>query len=135
MVCKHPIPKPGWIPPPTPPVHRASDLLQYVPHELRIASLDVKSHLFDFDEENARREEDILRTARALFWTKEFARAAFTLKDCKSSKGRFLALYTKFLVSHPNLNPDSDTDIFQMTEKRACEDFERITSNNNCHHV
>jgi hypothetical protein len=85
----------------TPSVHRASDLLQYVPEELKIASLDVKPPLFDFDEESARREEDALRTARGFFWTKEFARASFILKDCKSSKARFFALYTKFLVRQP----------------------------------
>lgn len=79
--------------------YRASDLLQYVPEELRIASLDMKPPTFDFDEETARREEDALRTARGFFGTKEFARATFVLKDCKSSKARFLALYTKFLVS------------------------------------
>jgi anaphase-promoting complex subunit 8 len=68
---------------------------------LRVASLDAKVQLFDFDEESARIEEDVLRTARGFFWTKEFARAAFILKDCKSSKAQFLALYTKFLVSQP----------------------------------
>jgi anaphase-promoting complex subunit 8 len=78
---------------------RASDLLEYVPKDLKIASLDIEPAALEATELNAMKQEsDLLRTAKGLFWSKEFARATFVLKDCISAKARFMALYTQFLV-------------------------------------
>lgn len=45
-------------------------------------------------------EEDVLSTGMATFRCREFARAAHTLSACSSSRGRFLWLYSQYLVSH-----------------------------------
>jgi anaphase-promoting complex subunit 8 len=45
-------------------------------------------------------EEDILSAGMATFRCREFARAAHTLSACSSSRGRFLWLYSQYLVSH-----------------------------------
>ena len=43
-------------------------------------------------------EEDILSAGMASFRCREFARAARTLGACSSVKGRFLSLYSQYLV-------------------------------------
>ncbi len=45
-------------------------------------------------------EEDVLSAGMATFRCREFARAAHTLSACSSSRGRFLWLYSQYLVSH-----------------------------------
>jgi anaphase-promoting complex subunit 8 len=45
-------------------------------------------------------EEDVLSAGMANFRCREFARAAHTLSACSSSKGRFLWLYSQYLVCH-----------------------------------
>jgi anaphase-promoting complex subunit 8 len=45
-------------------------------------------------------EEDVLSAGMANFRCREFARAAHTLSACSSSKGRFLWLYSQYLVGH-----------------------------------
>ena len=45
-------------------------------------------------------EEDVLSAGMATFRCREFARAAHTLSSCSSSRGRFLWLYSQYLVSH-----------------------------------
>ncbi|CAG8757292.1 5883_t:CDS:2, partial [Acaulospora colombiana] len=75
----------------------ASELLQYVPSELKAASLQVQPPHSPAVAPAERLESDLLRTARGFFASKEFARAAYTLRSCKSPKARFLALYTQFL--------------------------------------
>ncbi|CCA74733.1 related to CDC23-Subunit of anaphase-promoting complex (cyclosome) [Serendipita indica DSM 11827] len=89
---------------------RAADLLQHVPLEIRTASWDViLPGPSDNEKLLARREEDQLRIARGFFSSKEYARTAFILETCTSPKARFLALYSRFL----------------MTEKKSYEEFER----------
>ncbi|KAG6911124.1 hypothetical protein DXG01_003864 [Tephrocybe rancida] len=48
-------------------------------------------------------EEDALVTARACIDAREFKRASHLLRDCKSSKARFLSTYSQFIVSPINL--------------------------------
>jgi anaphase-promoting complex subunit 8 len=43
-------------------------------------------------------EEDILSAGMASFRCREFARAARSLSACSSAKGRFLSLYSQYLV-------------------------------------
>jgi anaphase-promoting complex subunit 8 len=43
-------------------------------------------------------EEDVLSAGMAHFRCREFARAAHTLSACSSAKGRFLWLYSQYLV-------------------------------------
>jgi len=45
-------------------------------------------------------EEDILSAGMTTFRCREFARAAHTLSACSSSRGRFLWLYSQYLVGH-----------------------------------
>jgi anaphase-promoting complex subunit 8 len=45
-------------------------------------------------------EEDVLSAGMATFRCREFARAAHTLSACSSARGRFLWLYSQYLVSH-----------------------------------
>ena len=45
-------------------------------------------------------EEDVLSAGMAIFRCREFARAAHTLSACSSSRGRFLWLYSQYLVGH-----------------------------------
>jgi hypothetical protein len=84
---------------------RASELLQYVPRELRIASLEIKigspMTMDSTAQQNELAEEDMLRTARGYFMSKEYARAASTLDGCTTPKARFLCLYSQFLVIQP----------------------------------
>jgi len=44
-------------------------------------------------------EEDSYVAGRECFNSKELERASFILRDCKSPKGRFLCVYSRFLVS------------------------------------
>jgi hypothetical protein len=81
---------------------RASELLQYVPRELRIASLETRMEttmtVDSTAQQNELIEEDMLRTARGYFTSKEYARAASALDSCTTPKARFLCLYSQFLV-------------------------------------
>ena len=43
-------------------------------------------------------EEDMLSAGMASFRCREFARAARSLSACSSAKGRFLSLYSQYLV-------------------------------------
>jgi anaphase-promoting complex subunit 8 len=45
-------------------------------------------------------EQDVLSAGMANFRCREFARAAHTLSGCSSSRGRFLWLYSQYLVCH-----------------------------------
>jgi hypothetical protein len=45
-------------------------------------------------------EEDVLSAGMANFRCREFARAAHTLSACGSTRGRFLWLYSQYLVRH-----------------------------------
>ena len=85
--------------------HRAADLLQCVPLELRASAMrysqqqaaaggNVTNDQFEAQE----REEDLIRAAKGFIWAKEFARVQHVLQGAKSPKGRFLALYSRFLV-------------------------------------
>jgi anaphase-promoting complex subunit 8 len=46
-------------------------------------------------------ECDVHSVGRAYFDAKEFERAAHVLKDCRSSRSRFLAVYSHYLVRTP----------------------------------
>ena len=54
-------------------------------------------------------EEDVLSAGMATFRCREFARAAHTLSACSSSRGRFLWLYSQYLVSHIIDLPSGDS--------------------------
>jgi len=45
-------------------------------------------------------EEDVLSAGMTTFRCREFARAAHTLSACSSSRGRFLWLYSQYLVGY-----------------------------------
>jgi hypothetical protein len=45
-------------------------------------------------------EQDVLFAGMANFRCREFARAAHTLNGCSSSRGRFLWLYSQYLVCY-----------------------------------
>jgi hypothetical protein len=45
------------------------------------------------------REEDLIRAAKGFIWAKEFTRVQHVLQGAKSPKGRFLALYSRYLVN------------------------------------
>ena len=45
-------------------------------------------------------EQDVLSAGMATFRCREFARAAHTLSACSSPRGRFLWLYSQYLVGH-----------------------------------
>ena len=47
-------------------------------------------------------EGDELLAARASFDAKEFHRASHHLKSCKSSKAKFLRLYSEYIVRWPD---------------------------------
>jgi anaphase-promoting complex subunit 8 len=48
--------------------------------------------------EREARDEDTLATARACVEAREFLRAVHILRECKSSKARFLTIYSQFMV-------------------------------------
>ena len=85
---------------------RAADLLQCVPLELRASAMRysqqqaaVAENLTNDQFEAQEREEDLIRAAKGFIWAKEFARVQHVLRGAKSLKGRFLALYSRYLVS------------------------------------
>lgn len=49
-------------------------------------------------------DEDHLATARACFEAREFLRAVHLLRDCNSSKARFLSIYSQFMVRHSSIS-------------------------------
>lgn len=51
-----------------------------------------------FERALEKEEEDTLFAARSCFEAREFYRATHLLKECKSSKARFLKLYCQFIV-------------------------------------
>ncbi|KAG6820746.1 hypothetical protein H0H93_012392 [Arthromyces matolae] len=51
-------------------------------------------------------EDDLLVTARACVNAKEFKRAIHMLRDCKSSKARFLSIYSQFIASEKQAQRD-----------------------------
>lgn len=67
------------------------------PHAPPLLSLpeDIKTMEAGLDFE----EEDVLTTARGCIDLREFMRAIHLLKECRSSKARFLSIYCQFIVS------------------------------------
>ncbi|KDR75845.1 hypothetical protein GALMADRAFT_97777 [Galerina marginata CBS 339.88] len=61
----------------------------------------------------AKEEEDSLLAARSCFEAREFYRATHLLKECKSSKAKFLRLYCQFIAS----------------EKKAQRDWHKLDNN------
>lgn len=47
-------------------------------------------------------EEDALQAARASFEAREFYHATHLLQDCRSTKAKFLRIYSQFIVSTSN---------------------------------
>ena len=74
---------PVSFPPPHPHAPLASAVDSRVPPEELALELD---------------EEDMLSAGMASFRCREFARAARSLSACSSAKGRFLSLYSQYLV-------------------------------------
>ena len=74
---------PGSFPPPHPHAPLDSAVDSRVPPEEIALELD---------------EEDILSAGMASFRCREFARATRSMGACSSAKGRFLSLYSQYLV-------------------------------------
>jgi len=72
----------------TPARHPHAPLLQTQSGDIRAMEIDLESQ-----------EEDILVNARACFQAREFRRAVHVLQGCRSSKARFLSIYSQFIVS------------------------------------
>lgn len=75
------------------------------------------------------RDQDILATARASLESREFLRAVHLLRDCRSSKARFLSIYSQFMVRR------SSSLIFhwvirstKASEKNALRDWHKLDS-------
>lgn len=90
---------------------RAADLLQCVPLESRTSAMRYSQrqaaaaeNLTNDQFEAQEREEDLIRAAKGFIWAKEFARVQHVLQGAKSPKGRFLALYSRYLVGSALLN-------------------------------
>lgn len=49
-------------------------------------------------------DQDIIAAARAYMESREYLRAVHVLRTCESSKGRFLSIYSQFLVSTLTFN-------------------------------
>jgi anaphase-promoting complex subunit 8 len=49
-------------------------------------------------------DSDVLATARACVQAREFLRAVHLLRECKSSKARFLSVYSQFMVCQAQNN-------------------------------
>jgi len=79
-------------------------------------------------------EEDVLGTARACVEAREFKRAIHILQDCRSSKARFLSIYSRFIVSSTSLSYlTSMTVLFnKATEKKAQRDWHKLDSMSLC---
>lgn len=75
------------------------------------------------------REEDLIRAAKGFIWAKEFARVQHVLRGAKSAKGRFLALYSRYLVSRTRFDiPIQLNTCAQTSEKKATDEYERAIS-------
>ncbi|KAF8973218.1 hypothetical protein BDZ97DRAFT_1936102 [Flammula alnicola] len=77
--------------------------------EPKLHSEDTRTR--EIDQEN--QEEDAILAARACFEAREFYRATHILKECKSSKAKFLRLYCQFIA----------------TEKKAQRDWHKLDNN------
>lgn len=67
------------------------------PHAPRLFSQSEDVRALELDLEY--QEEDVLATARACIEAREFLRATHLLRECRSSKARFLSVYSQFIVS------------------------------------
>lgn len=72
----------------TPARHPHAPLLQSQPEDVRAMESELEYQ-----------EDDIFVTARACLESREFLRAVHLLRECKSSKARFLSIYCQFIVS------------------------------------
>ncbi|PFH51528.1 hypothetical protein AMATHDRAFT_58979 [Amanita thiersii Skay4041] len=81
------------------------------PHAPRLATQPEDDRAFELEKEM--QEEDVLIAARACMDSKEFARAIYLLRDCKSTKARFLCTYSHFIAS----------------EKRSQRDWHKLDNN------
>jgi anaphase-promoting complex subunit 8 len=72
----------------TPARHPHAPLLHAQYGDIRAMEIDLECQ-----------EEDILVNARACFQAREFRRAVHVLQGCRSSKARFLSIYSNFIVS------------------------------------
>ncbi|KAF8893805.1 hypothetical protein BD779DRAFT_1669341 [Infundibulicybe gibba] len=81
------------------------------PHapQLRIELHDAREREKDLEQQ----EQDLLIAARGCFETREFLRAVHLLRDCRSPKARFLAIYSRFIAS----------------EKKALRDWHKLDNN------
>ena len=81
---------------------RSSELLLSIPQKKYKSDLRINSTSSHPDELLRETEdEDILATARGFLYSREFLRAAHLLRDRKSSKAKFVRLYSQYLVSYP----------------------------------
>jgi Anaphase promoting complex subunit 8 / Cdc23 len=62
-------------------------------------------------------EEDVLSAGMAHFRCREFARAAHALSACSSAKGRFLWLYSQYLVRPWDLSLGGVVVVIQLQER------------------
>lgn len=60
----------------------------------------------EIEEEEDVLEEDEFQLARSYFDMKEFDRVAYTLREARGNRARFLRTYAAYLVSHPSRTDD-----------------------------
>jgi len=91
-------------PAPTQPLTQASVPITPARHphapSLYVQPEDVRTMEVDLEYQ----EGDVLVTARACFEAGEFMRVIHLLRGCRSSKARFLSIYSHFIVSSINLH-------------------------------
>jgi anaphase-promoting complex subunit 8 len=77
-------------------------------------------------------EEDVLAVGIAHVRCREFARAAHALSGCSSPRGRFLWLYSQYLVCFSSflfvvpLSLFDDTTLRKASEKTALRDWNKL---------
>lgn len=74
-------------------------------------------------------DEDALATARSCLYSREFLRAAHLLRDRKSSKARFVRIYSQYLVSYVyDLSNPRLIIVKKASEKKALRDWHKLDS-------
>ncbi|KAH9948551.1 TPR-like protein [Amylocystis lapponica] len=94
------------VPPGAPPATPSTQPRH--PHAPAMQTQPTEAHKQDHNYEGV--EEDYIATARTFMENREFIRAVHWLQPCKSSKARFLSVYTQYLAS----------------EKKALRDWYRL---------
>ncbi|KAI0036954.1 TPR-like protein [Vararia minispora EC-137] len=65
-------------------------------------------------------EDDVLNEGMACFQAREFARASHILKECRTSRGRFLRVYSQYLATPHGLTSP------KASEKKAIQNWNKL---------